>query len=106
MKLSEFLPQSISSEKYEYTIQLINRMPLQVSIMYKGFNIWSIKMSKDGMIFTMFSECTTAEYVQDFLNSDDYIDDTLRKQLSFMIEFLKSNIEQGFVDRYIDSFMK
>ncbi len=87
MKLQEILKKDIKGKDYVYDISVTGIYPIRLSVMYEHEPVWTVTIPEN-------------------LRIREQLDDTLDDSVQFAIDFLTDDIEQGFVDRFINDCKK
>ena len=83
MKLQEILKKDIKGKEYVYDITVTGIYPIRLSVMYENKPVWTVSIPENLRIREQF-------------------DVTLDDSVQYALEFLIGDIEQGFVDRFIN----
>ncbi|MBR6199997.1 MAG: hypothetical protein IKQ61_07045 [Spirochaetales bacterium] len=81
----EFIEKGYKSKKYEYDIGVVQTVPPKVSLYYEGKPI-----------------CTCIIPIESFIN--EMFDNKTQDSIHFSIDMLKSDVDAGFVDKFIDKY--
>ena len=91
--------------KGKYDIKITGNFPLKVSVMHNNLPVWSVALSRENMIEKVFEESGIERLSKENTDfgpkKDDAIDEKFNEIICLAVDALKSDIDKGFVDRFI-----
>lgn len=101
MQSGTILEKDVEGPKHSYDIVLVDTWPIRVSVVHDGRSVWTVTVPEDVMIREMFAKPIDPVNAPN-ANGSDATDAALNNLVQVAVDCLKSDIKQGFVDRFID----